>query len=87
MRTSQQSVYTAPTTKAFHTPTYSNIGTAYVERLIGAVGNPNSSSGGVGVAPVLIIPRNTDLFIGTQNKSSKLVINIIIVWYELEHEL
>lgn len=78
----------APTTKVFHTPTYSNLGTTYAERLIGAAGNPNSSSGGVGVAPVLVIPPNTSFFIAAQNKrKSAADVNIVAAWYELTQAL
>ena len=78
----------AATTKVFHTPTYSALGTSYAERLIGAAGNPNSSSGGVGVAPVLVMPPNTSFFIAVQNKrGSAADVNIIAAWYELTQAL
>jgi hypothetical protein len=84
----QVTAYTGSAT-AYHTPTYSNIGTIAITRFLGSGVNPVSRIGGSDSTQYAIIPSNTSVFFVAKNvaNASQDRMGIYASWFEINGEL
>jgi len=75
----------APTVQAFHTPTYSNLGTPIVLRTNGATDGPAKGGESGGDSRTLVLQPNTSIFIAVQNKATTAaLISVVAEWIEVD---
>lgn len=74
----------SPTAAFYHTPTYSEIGTLALPRMIPASGSPSSKGGLTKTEQFVILPANTSVLISITNKAGTAAdIAIVADWGEI----
>lgn len=74
---------------AYHTPTYSNIGTLAMSRFLGSGVNPTSRVGGADSTQYVILPTNSSIFFVAKNVATASQDRMVIYanWFEINGEL
>ena len=77
------------TATAYHTPTYSSLGTTAITRFLGTSGNPINKTGGADASQYVILPPNSSVFHVAKNVSSSTQdrLGIYASWFEINNEL
>ena len=77
------------TATAYHTPTYSSLGTTAITRFLGTSGNPTNKTGGSDASQYVILPPNTSVFHVAKNVSTSTQdrLGIYASWFEINDEL
>lgn len=80
--------YTGVTT-AFHTPTYSDLGTIAITRFLGTSGKPVNKTGGSDTTQYLILPANTSILFVAKNVSTSAQdrLGVYANWFEINNDL